>query len=146
MDKFRICLVLGVMFGLLAVDAAAKTLVREFTGSRSTNTADFEVKGPWILDWRVAGDFPHMLAIDVAMVDADTGVHQGRVLKTKWAGTGVRLFNESGRYRFQVTSTLVRWRLKVEEITEQEAELYTPKRTAPLEESEQPGSIKLEEK
>jgi len=138
------CVVLGAVLGVMAANAAGKTLVREFSGSRSANTADFEVQAPWIMDWRVAGDFPHMLAIDVALVDADTGVHQGRVLKTKWAGNGVRMFNEGGHYRFQVTSALVRWTLKVEQITQEEAELYSPKRITPQEESERPGTLKTD--
>ena len=32
---------------------SGKTLVREFHGTRSGHTAAFEVKAPWLLDWRL---------------------------------------------------------------------------------------------
>jgi len=39
----------------------------------------------------------------------------------------VRLFTESGRYVFQVNSSLANWTLRVEQLTRQEAETYLPK-------------------
>ncbi len=40
---------------------------------------------------------------------------------------GVRLFNESGKFRFRVNGSLVQWYLKVKQLTPAEAELYTPR-------------------
>ena len=31
---------------------SAEELVREFSGSRTTQTAEFEMKAPWLIDWR----------------------------------------------------------------------------------------------
>jgi hypothetical protein len=101
-------------------------LIREFSGSRSMDTAAFEVRAPWLIDWRVNSDFPSSMGIAVALVDAGTGVHRGRVLKTKYPGNGVRLVNESGTFRFKVDAAVTDWTLKVEQLTEEEAELYTP--------------------
>jgi hypothetical protein len=105
----------------------ASELVEKFTGDRTMQTGEFEVEGPWILDWRVSGEYARDMAVDVSLVEAGTQMHQGNVLKTKIAGNGVRLFQEGGRFFFRVDSTLATWTLKVEQLTPEEAELYTPK-------------------
>lgn len=107
--------------------AFAGELVREFRGSHSTTTAEFEVRAPWILDWRIATDYPGQMGLDISLVNAQTGAFEGSVLKTQWPGNGVRLFEQGGRYQFKVVSNLSDWTLKVEQITRQEAEQYTPR-------------------
>lgn len=114
----------GLFTTMLAVAAEP---VREFRGARSTTTAEFEVQGPWILDWRTVTDYPGQMAVDISLVDARTGAFEGSVLKTKWPGNGVRLFEQGGRFQFKVVSNLAEWVLKVEQITRQEAEQYTPR-------------------
>ena len=91
-----------------------------------STTAEFEVRAPWILDWRVNSDYQGSLAIEIALVDATTGFHSGLILQTKRPGNGVRMFNRSGKFRFRVSSTLARWNLKVEQLTRAEAEEYEP--------------------
>jgi len=105
----------------------AKELVREFRGSRATTTVEFEVRAPWILDWRISTDYPGQMAADISLVQAGTGAFEGSVLKTKWPGNGVRLFQESGKFQFKVISNLASWTLKVEQLTRAEAEEYTPR-------------------
>ena len=113
---------------LIAADSIlARELIREFRGSRSTTTAQFEVRAPWILDWRVRGEYPGTMAVEVSLVEAGTGVYQGTVLKTKWRSNGVRLFDQSGTFQFKVISNLADWTLKVEQLTRAEAQEYTPK-------------------
>lgn len=109
-----------------ATAAHGKELVRKFTGSRSTETIDFEVRSPWLLDWWVNGEYPQMLGLEVSLIDATTGQHAGYVLKTKHQGSGVRLFKQSGRFRLKIDATMSNWIMKVEQLTRQEAELYTP--------------------
>jgi len=121
------CLVFCVTLCCYAADAESKSLVREFSGSGSTNTAEFEVRDPWLMDWRVTGEFIQQMGIDVSLVNANTGVHEGTVLKVKWAGNGVRLFDQSGRFYFRVKSTMANWTLKVVQLNHREAELYKPK-------------------
>ena len=108
--------------------AGASQPVKQFSGSGGTTTSEFFVEAPWILDWRLNGEYPHMIALDVQLVDAKSGMMIGRVLHTKRRGEGVKLFREGGRFRFRVSSTLANWTLKVEQLTEEEAELYTPKK------------------
>jgi len=107
--------------------AVAEQLVREFTGTRSSETLQFEVKGPWLLDWWVGTDYPGQMGMDISLIAAGTGAFQGEVLKTKWPGNGVRLFQESGKFQFKVISHLGNWKLKVKQLTRQEAQQYTPK-------------------
>lgn len=126
MTKRILTTLLAVAFCVTGLTASGKVLVREFSGSGMGTTAEFEVRAPWVLDWRVNSDYQRSLAIEVVLVDATTGFHAGLILQTKRAGNGVRLFNKSGRYRFRVSSTLARWNLKVEQLTAAEAELYEP--------------------
>ena len=106
---------------------AAEELVREYNGTRSTETLEFEVQGPWLLDWFIATDYPGQMGVDISLVEVGTGAFQGSVLKTKWPGDGVRLFQEGGKFRFKIIAHLTRWNLKVKQLSRQEAEQYTPK-------------------
>ena len=117
-----------MLFALFASSVGGAGVVREFSGTASTTTADFEVDGPWILDWRANGDFPAMLGFEVSLIDARNGKHVGRVVKiSDRPADGVSLFKDGGRFRIRVESTLARWHIKIEEISEQDAKLYTPK-------------------
>lgn len=117
-----------LLFALcLATTSGAAETVAEFRGSASRNLPDFEVKAPWILDWRITTEGGRNVAVDVSLEQAGTGVHQGSVLKTKYPGNGVRLFNEGGRFYFRVNSSLAQWTLKVVQLTPQEAQDYTPR-------------------
>ncbi len=102
-------------------------LVREFRGSNNSTTPSFTVEAPWILDWRLDGDYDQLVALDVTLVEAKTGRHIGQVLHTKRKGNGVRLFNQGGTYQLRVSGSLARWTLKIQQLTPDEAKLYTPK-------------------
>jgi len=104
-----------------------ESLVREFSGSQSTTTSEFEVKAPWILDWRINSNYRENMGLEISLVDARTGFMVGRIFKTKYAGNGVKLFNESGRYRLRISSSFTNWNFKVSQVSQSEAELYSPK-------------------
>ena len=108
-----------------AVQAAQ--LVREFRGSNDRTTPAFTVEAPWILDWRLDGDYDQLVALEVSLIDANTGRNVGQVVHTKRKNNGVRLFDQGGTYQFRVSGSLARWTLKVQQLSEEEAELYTPK-------------------
>lgn len=119
---------LTATFLLAALDSArAADRVREFRGTGNTTTAIFQVQSPWLLDWRLDGDFDELVALDVTLVEANSGKHVGRVLHTKRKGNGVKLFKSSGRYQLRISSSLARWTIKIDQLTPEEAELYTPK-------------------
>lgn len=125
----RFLLVFSSCF-LLAVTlpADAGELVREFSGSRSTETAEFNVKAPWLLDWRVNSEYPSSMGIAVTLAYGGTGVHAGNLFKTKRPGNGLRLIEESGRFKFKVDASIADWTLKVIQLTPDEVEQYKPQK------------------
>lgn len=120
-------LVLMFVLPLWFVPANAADRVKEFRGTGNTTTAIFRVESPWLLDWRLDGDFEQLVAVDITLVEAKTGKHLGRVLHTKRRGNGVKLFKSSGLYQLRISSSLARWTIKIDQLTREEAELYTPK-------------------
>jgi hypothetical protein len=117
-----------ILLWLAVSSAGSAGVVREFSGTSSITTADFEVNGPWILDWRANGDFPAMLGFEASLINARTGKHLGQIVKiSDRPGDGVKLFEQGGRYRIRIDSTLARWHIKIEEIRKQDLDLYTPK-------------------
>ena len=110
-----------------SMPADAKTRVAEFKGSGNMTTAIFRVESPWILDWRLDGDFEAMMGLEITLIEAKTSRHVGRVLYTKHRGNGVKLFHSAGLYQLRISSTLARWSVKIDQLTREEAELYTSK-------------------
>ena len=107
--------------------ADAATRVAEFKGTGNTTTAVFRVEAPWILDWRLDGDYEQMMGLEITLVKARDSRHVGQVVRTKIRSNGVRLFNEGGSYQLKITSTLARWTVKIDQLTREEAELYKPR-------------------
>lgn len=112
--------------------AGAQELVREFTGTDSTLTSEFTVEGPWLLDWRLDADFEQLVALDIALINAKSGIHVGRVLHTKRKGNGLKLFEKGGSYQLRISATLARWRIRIFQIEPEDAEKYTPRRESPF--------------
>lgn len=123
---FRPLAVAAIMLSALATASAADR-VREFRGTGDATTAIFRVESPWLLDWRLDGDFDQLVALDVTLVEANSGKHIGRVLHTKRKGNGVKLFRSGGRYQLRISSSLARWTIKIDQLSAEEAELYVPK-------------------
>lgn len=119
------CVCSAVMSGA----AHSAETVFEFTGSTSRSTPEFAVRAPWVLEWRTSSDGSPQMAVDIALHRAGTGVYEGRVLTTKFPGNGVKLFDQDGEFYFRVDSSFATWRLKVLELSEQEAAQYTPRAT-----------------
>ena len=117
----------AALLALLASSVQGAQLVREFRGSNDSTTPEFTVEAPWILDWRLDGDYDQLVALEVTLVEAKTGRHVGQVLHTKRKGNGVRMFRQGGTYQLRVTGSLARWTLKIQQLTPEEAELYTPR-------------------
>ena len=107
--------------------ASAEELVREFSGSRTMETAEFDVKAPWLIDWRVNSEFEESMGLTIVLLNAPAGTHAGTVMKTKYRGNGLRMIDQSGRFRLKVDAVLANWTIKVIQLTPEEAERYTPK-------------------
>ena len=120
-------LAVAALLALLAGSAQGAQLVREFSGTNNSTTPAFTVEAPWILDWRLYGDYDQLVALEVTLVEAKTGRHVGQVVSTKRKGNGVRLFTQGGTYQLRVSGSLARWTVKIQQLTPEEAELYTPR-------------------
>ena len=117
----------AALLALVVSSAQGAQLVREFRGTNNSTTPTFTVEAPWVLDWRLDGDYDQLVALEVTLVEAKTGRHVGQVLHTKRKGNGVRLFKQGGTYQLRVSGSLARWTLRVQQLTPEEAELYTPR-------------------
>lgn len=120
------------VFTAIFVPADAAELVREFKGTGNTITPAFTVESPWILDWRLDSDYEIKIALDIVLVDARTGrfiggVKSGTRNNVTNRSNGIRLFDTGGRYKLRISSSLARWSIRIEQLTEEEAELYTPR-------------------
>ena len=127
MNRFLFSIIIFITLCCFSSVVSSKELIREFKGSESRATLEFEVKAPWIVDWRVSGDYPGQMAVQVNLMDDLHGEYVGKIVTTKYVTNGVRLFSEGGRYHFEVNSSLANWTLRVIELTRQEAETYIPK-------------------
>ena len=122
----------AVLLAIVALPVQSSELIREFRGSSNSTTADFIVEAPWILDWRLDSDYERQISLDIVLVDAVTGqfiggVKSGTRNNVTYKSNGIRLFHTGGRYRLRVSSSLARWTIKIEQLTNEEAELYTPR-------------------
>ena len=122
-----IVLLFAVALLAASTPADAKTRVAEFKGTGNTTTAIFRVDSPWLLDWRLDGDYDQLVGLEITLVEARQSRHVGRVLYTKRRGNGVKMFNTAGLYQLRISSTLARWTVRIEQLTREEAELYAPK-------------------
>ena len=120
-------LAIAAVLAFLSSSAGGAQLVREFSGTNNSTTPAFTVEAPWILDWRLSGDYDQLVALEVTLVEAKTGRHIGQVLHTKRKGNGVRLFRQGGTYQLRVSGSLARWTLKIQQLTPEDAEFYTPR-------------------
>ena len=129
MMKLRLAqLTILLALGVVGPSAQSQQLVAEFSGSNNTTTREFEVQAPWIMNWRITGNYTCSVGFELMLLDGKTRAHKGVVLRLRRTGNGVKLFNESGTFRFRISSGLANWHLKVEEISKEEAELYTPRK------------------
>jgi len=126
MNRILNSMVVLVALCCFAGNASSKELIKEFNGSSSTTTTEFEVKAPWIVDWRTHGDYPGQMAVEINLL-SPSGEYLGKIARTKYVDDGVRLFEEGGHYVLQVNSSLASWTLRVEQLTKAEAETYKPK-------------------
>ena len=127
MQRPVISLLVTVLLLLAMGTAVAGERIKEFSGTGNTTTPIFRVDSPWLLDWRLSGDYDQLVALDITLIEARTGRHVGRVLHTKRKGNGVKLFRSAGMYQLRISSTLARWTIKIDQLTDEEAAEYTPR-------------------
>ena len=122
-NKLFLCIALL----LLSLPAFAEQLVREFSGSRTMQTAEFEVKAPWLIDWRGNSEYEESMGLAIVLLNEPSQTHAGTVLKTKYRGNGLRMMEQGGRFSLKIDAVLADWTVKIIQLTPEEAEAYTPK-------------------
>jgi len=100
-----------------ALDAIAETSLAKFSGHNSGQTQEFEVKGPWLLDFEVTSEFPDLATTVIRLEDA-TDRTVGVVADFAGTGRGLKLFRESGTYRLSITGENADWQIEISEISE----------------------------
>lgn len=116
-----------LLFAGFTSSVSAEKLIKEFNGRESRTTSEFEVEAPWIIDWRTRGEYPGSMAFELTLLSSPSGQYVGKVATTKWVDNGVKMFNESGRYKLQVDTSLMDWTIRIQQLNRDEAEAYTVK-------------------
>lgn len=130
--KFFAYIIAATLLTLFALPLFAGEVVREFKGTGNTTTVDFSVESPWIIDWRLDSDYDSQISLDIVLLDAMTGqfvggIKSGSRENVTYRSNGLRLLRTSGRYKLRISSSLARWTIRIEQLTDEEAELYTPR-------------------
>ncbi len=131
-------LTLGSLLSIVCLFAAtaAAGQVTHFMGDTGGKTDTFEVSGPWLLNWSVRS--PSKLPcnyelwsddgieglpcnLELRLLDTKTGNYIGTVARLEGEGSGSKLFENPGSYRFDVISQHVTWELRIEEVDETQA-------------------------
>jgi len=107
----------GVAALLIASGATAQEPLAKFSGTKSGETEEFTVKGPWLLDWRVESEFPD-LATTVINLKNDADQTVDSVADFAGQGNGLKLFRQSGTFYVAVSIQNAKWSLEITEINE----------------------------
>ncbi|HNP64862.1 MAG TPA: hypothetical protein PKH39_13075 [Woeseiaceae bacterium] len=115
-------LILGVLSLSLLPGATLAAEPITFNGIGNGQTQNFETNGPWLLDWSVRSDTPLAAKVEMRLLKADSGDFVGRILDLNGIGSGLRLFEEGGRFRITVVASLAEWRIEVTELDKAQAD------------------------
>ncbi|MEO1582382.1 MAG: hypothetical protein AAFR91_11080 [Pseudomonadota bacterium] len=121
---FAICA--AILLGINSAPAFSEEEIARFKGRNNGETRTFTVDGPWLLDWRVNSDYRNEAGFELRLLDASTGRFHSQIMKIRGIGNGLKLFEEEGRFKFEVVSSFTDWTLKVITLTEDEAATYSP--------------------
>jgi hypothetical protein len=102
---------------LLAASAELETTVAKFSGHNNSQTKDFDVKGPWLLDFQVNSEFPDLAATAIRLENA-AGQTVGVVADFAGTGRGLKLFRKSGTYHLDITGDSSDWTVEITEISD----------------------------
>lgn len=124
--SFLMLSIIGIALAAGTRTAEAGEIILNAKGDGSTRTATFRAKGPWLLSWRINSNYRNQSAFELNLIDADTGYFHSRVIRKPRSLNGLKLFRETGTFRFEVNTTFTYWTLVVEELTEDEADAMVP--------------------
>ena len=123
-----------VLFAGGTTPASADDL--RFTGDANTDTAAFEMDGPWLLNWSAVGKEAMSCDLkiwandtskqvpcnfELRLMDARSGKIIGNIIELVGEGHGYKLFDEPGNYKIQVVSDDINWQLLISPVSEESA-------------------------
>ncbi len=118
----RFCqLVFGLLVVQFCVASAADTEPVRFDGKDNGRTAVFETDGPWLLDWSIRSEAPLLAVFEMRLHDGASGKFIGSLVELHSPGSGLKLFEEGGRYQIAIVANNVTWELEVSQISEEQA-------------------------
>lgn len=98
------------------------TAVHSFHGSVPGKTPDFEVQGPWTLQWSSTSEFPLMANLELDLYNVDTGRFVGSVVQHSGNGSGEQIIKEGGRYYLVASGQATKWTVKIGEASQNVAD------------------------
>jgi len=111
-----------LLFVLAAISGIAHTApIADFSGAGSARTEPFAPAGAWILHWSTRSDNALPKIFELRLHDADSGALLGVIAQLRDTGSGRKLFEEPGRYTFEVVAEQLEWRLTVTAVATDEA-------------------------
>lgn len=113
MSKHLRVLLLALAAMPLAMAFAGEPQAFKFSGSGSGRTPVFEVAGPWLIDWEALGEFPRATFIEFRLHDAGSGDVLGIISQAEGGARGLKLMEQAGRFRIEVSTGEVDWRIEV---------------------------------
>ena len=72
------------------------------------------------------------IPVSVYLITKNEESRIGRAVRSEQPNNGVRLFEDGGRFRLRISSTLADWQVRIQQVTPEEAEAYTPKPKGPI--------------
>lgn len=118
----RILLLLALLCGGSA--AATELLIEEFEGIGRTDTAAFNARSPWLIEWnsRPPTAIDHKPShIEVYLYEVSNHRYAGRVVQHTGTGSGNVLIEQSGRFFLRVQGQATEWRLRIIQVDEEYA-------------------------
>jgi hypothetical protein len=99
-----------------------KSAVHSFHGTVPGKTPDFQVQGPWTLQWSAVSDFPLMANLELDLYNVETGRFVGLVVQHAGNGSGEQIIREGGRYELVASGQAVKWSVKIGEASQDVAD------------------------
>lgn len=147
MRGYIFCIATVVLLVVANAAGAADDESLFFTGNETGHTDNFEMDGPWLLDWSIRSKTKlscHFAIwanedskgqpcnFEMRLVDADAGDYVGTIAQLEGTGRGFKLFEQPGNYRIDVVAQNVIWEVLVKPVNEQvAAELKARTETGP---------------
>lgn len=112
---------LAIPILFLGAASYAETVLETFEGAGPGTTPVFEATGPWRVDWEAKSDHPLLSAFYSNLYDAEKSRYLGFITQILGTGSGSKLIRHSGKFRIGVSGNDVEWKLRIVELSEEEA-------------------------